>query len=110
MVGLHVPLPTLRRHPRGSQRTARVDAVRYSFIVVDLHHLLLAGLPAHPCENATEEIGESRGSGLKFLPVYKKAIGLTLAWRPAKHVRDRGHVPFAAPGRLDAARVEDAGD
>ena len=23
------------------------DAVRYSFIVVDLHHLLLAGLPAH---------------------------------------------------------------
>jgi len=26
------------------------DAVRYSFIVVDLHHLLLAGLPAHLCE------------------------------------------------------------
>jgi hypothetical protein len=26
--------------------------VRYSFIVVDLHHLLLAGLPAHPCEKA----------------------------------------------------------
>ena len=25
----------------------RVDAVRYSFIVMDLHHLLLAGLPAH---------------------------------------------------------------
>ena len=23
------------------------DADRYSFIVVDLHHLLLAGLPAH---------------------------------------------------------------
>ncbi|SEE68799.1 hypothetical protein SAMN02787142_4385 [Burkholderia sp. WP9] len=28
------------------------DVVRYSFIAVDLHHLLLAGLPAHPCENA----------------------------------------------------------
>jgi hypothetical protein len=28
------------------------DAVRYSFIAVDLHHLLLASLPAHPCENA----------------------------------------------------------
>ncbi len=27
------------------------DVVRYSFIAVDLHHLLLAGLPAHPCEN-----------------------------------------------------------
>ena len=30
------------------------DVVRYSFIVVDLHHLLLAGLPAHLCENASE--------------------------------------------------------
>jgi hypothetical protein len=28
------------------------NAVRYSFIAVDLHHLLLAGLPAHLCENA----------------------------------------------------------
>jgi hypothetical protein len=27
------------------------DAVRYSFIVRDLHPLLLAGLPAHLCEN-----------------------------------------------------------
>src|SRR6202163_4734087 len=30
------------------------DVVRYSFIVVDLHHLLLAGLPAHPCKNSLE--------------------------------------------------------
>jgi hypothetical protein len=30
------------------------DAVRYSFIVVDLHHLLLAGLPAHLCKNAKD--------------------------------------------------------
>jgi hypothetical protein len=29
-----------------------VDVVRYSFIVVDLHHLLLASLPAHLCENS----------------------------------------------------------
>src|SRR5215831_8945253 len=28
------------------------DVDRYSFIAVDLHHLLLAGLPAHLCENA----------------------------------------------------------
>jgi hypothetical protein len=28
------------------------DVARYTFIVVDLHHLLLAGLPAHLCENA----------------------------------------------------------
>src|ERR1700730_2756437 len=30
------------------------DVVRYSFIVVDLHHLLLAGLPAHLCENVRQ--------------------------------------------------------
>ena len=29
-----------------------VDVVRYSFIVVDLHHLLLASLPAHLCKNS----------------------------------------------------------
>ena len=28
------------------------DVDRYTFIVVDLHHLLLAGLPAHLCENS----------------------------------------------------------
>jgi hypothetical protein len=32
------------------------DVVRYSFIVVDLHHLLLAGLPAHLCENTRSGI------------------------------------------------------
>jgi hypothetical protein len=31
---------------------------------------------------------------------------LTLGWHPAKHVRDRGHVPFAAPCRLDAMAQE----
>src|SRR6516164_6082730 len=30
------------------------DVGRYSFIAVDLHHLLLAGRPAHLCENAQE--------------------------------------------------------
>ena len=32
---------------RASAHELRVDAVSYSFIVMDLHHLLLAGLPAH---------------------------------------------------------------
>src|SRR5215831_7563777 len=40
------------------------DVGRYSFIAVDLHHLLLAGLPAHPCE--------------KSLPRQKPAILLLL--------------------------------
>ena len=36
------PMPS-----RASAHELGVDAVRYSFIVMDLHHLLLAGLPAH---------------------------------------------------------------
>jgi len=31
------------------------DADRYSFIAVDLHHLLLAGLPAHLLKNSLTE-------------------------------------------------------
>ena len=41
------PQPTLRRRPRGRRARLGADAVRHSFIVVDFHHLLLAGLPAH---------------------------------------------------------------
>ena len=40
--------PTSSRMPAHG---SGADAVRYSFIVVDLHHLLLAGLPARLCEN-----------------------------------------------------------
>src|SRR5262249_33074400 len=36
--------PPASRHQRAR---LRADVVRYSFIVVDLHHLFLAGLPAH---------------------------------------------------------------
>ncbi len=43
----------------------------------------------------------------EFLPVYKKAIA-KLALRPAKHVRDRGHVPFAAPRRTLLPRQHNA--
>ena len=43
------------------------DAVRYSFIVVDLHHLLLAGLPAHCHRNASTAVysGADRGVNLR---------------------------------------------
>ena len=49
MAGLCAPLPTLRRRPHGRLRRLEVDVVSYSFIVSDLHRLLVAGLPAH-CE------------------------------------------------------------
>jgi len=32
------------------------DVDRYSFIAVDFHHLLLAGLPAHLCENVLADM------------------------------------------------------
>jgi hypothetical protein len=47
MAGLHAPLSTLRRTPHGMLRMTRVGVVRYTFTVMDLHHLLLTGLPAH---------------------------------------------------------------
>jgi hypothetical protein len=40
-------LPRMPAHGLGA------DVGRYSFIAVDLHHLLLASLPAHPCENTS---------------------------------------------------------
>jgi hypothetical protein len=42
-------LPCRRFTPAFTDDGARLgaDVVRYSFIAVDLHHLLLAGLPAH---------------------------------------------------------------
>ena len=53
------------------------DVVRYSFIVMDLHHLLLAGLPAHskmtPSRHAphwtaaTQMTIETHFAGRKFL-------------------------------------------
>src|SRR5438132_1312870 len=48
MSGLCAPLPTLRPHPHAwPDARLGADVDRYSFTVVDLHHLLLAGLPAH---------------------------------------------------------------
>src|SRR5258705_3591845 len=40
-------LSTLRRCPRGHLRMTLGRCGSHSFIVMDLHHLLLAGLPAH---------------------------------------------------------------
>ncbi len=52
---------------------------------------------------------EQQVAAPEFLPVYKRQL-LKLAWHPAKHVRDRGYVPFAAPRRLDATLIEYVGN
>jgi hypothetical protein len=46
-------LPCRRFAPALADGNARLgaDVVRYSFIAVDLHHLLVAGLPAHAKRN-----------------------------------------------------------
>ena len=45
------------------------DVVSYSFIVSDLHRLLVAGLPAHKVPGVREAI-EARGATLRYLPQY----------------------------------------
>ncbi|MGY8685861.1 hypothetical protein Q2941_50465, partial [Bradyrhizobium sp. UFLA05-153] len=52
--------------------------VRYSFIVVDLHHLLLAGLPAHLCENAETHGGDRRSYASKTVLALKLESTLNL--------------------------------
>jgi hypothetical protein len=44
------------------------DVVRYSFIVMDFHHLLLAGLPAHPHPTSSSRISRSFSSAADSRP------------------------------------------
>ena len=56
------PMPS-----RASAHELGVDAVRYSFIVMDLHHLLLAGLPAHSALPPSTDIVRSARQ-VRFVP------------------------------------------
>ena len=59
MAGLCAPLSALLQCPRGPCASLGVDAVRYSFIVMALHHLLLAvsrRTPVYP-EQRTSSTG-----------------------------------------------------
>ena len=51
MAGLPVPPPTLPDVLTDACARLGADVVCYSFIVEDLHLLLLAGLPTHLCKN-----------------------------------------------------------
>lgn len=57
-------LPCRRFTPALTDDSARLgaDVVRYSFIVVDLHHLLLAGLPAHTRPTRCCDLGKKARS------------------------------------------------
>jgi len=54
----------------------RADVVRYTFIAVDLHHLLLAGLPAHSCKNAAARYQVVAVIGIWGLWAPADAIGI----------------------------------
>ena len=60
------------------------DVVRYSFIVVDLHHLLLASLPAHLCENVLDRRPDCRPArAVPFRRPLSSTVSFGSAWRPS---------------------------
>ena len=65
-----IPYRRFAAHPHGST-DARLgaDVVCYSFIVVDLHHLLLAGLPAHSAFHPLRTFGASTIAGSTGTPM-----------------------------------------
>src|SRR6516164_8911424 len=52
------------------------DVDCYSFIAVDLHHLLLAGRPAHLCENAQEATRQRIIFSIALFPIAATALFL----------------------------------
>jgi hypothetical protein len=61
------------------------DVDRYSFIVVDLHHLLLAGLPAH-----FESYHPSQAVRSLCTPQSPGSVGAFCCWRTVKAWYARG--------------------
>ena len=57
----------------GANARLGADVVRYTFIVVDLHHLLLAGLPAH--------FESSHPSSVRYVRAPLTYRTQTLLWR-----------------------------
>ena len=58
---MHSPVNASLMPSRTTTHDFGVDAVRYSFIVMDLHHLLLAGLPAHPVVSPNRRTNSGAG-------------------------------------------------
>ena len=89
------------------------DVVRYSFIAVDLHHLLLAGLPAHSTftfrydgrRTALETIcggkpaaAVAKRRGDTLVQAFVDDIGTVLAFPVATRLRDLALRPALLPG------------
>ena len=101
MVGLHVPCRRFADILTDACARLGADVVRYSFIAVDLHHLLLAGLPAHLCKNSTR-YNRTRNFGLYGHAKSKKTQKFVFrsALRPNQISFSHGQDPeLILPGR-----------
>src|SRR5437762_1718356 len=79
------------------------DVDRYSFIVVDLHHLLLAGLPAHfESDMPSQAVRSPRANGVGRLSAQELLDHLTLELDRMRAVRVAARGESAAE---NAARV-----
>ena len=74
MAGLHVPCRRFADILADACARLGADVGRYSFIAVDLHHLLLAGLPAHLCENTQEPTSRRIVSSIALFPIAATAL------------------------------------
>jgi hypothetical protein len=73
---------------------------RYSFIVMDSHHLLLAGLPAHPITALQAHAGEPLKSTLRWC----------IAAAAAQRLDDERASPFSDDERIEVSatsRIEE---
>jgi hypothetical protein len=77
------PLPTLRPHPRECKRTARAEVGRYAVLVVDSHHLLLAGLRRTQIKLRLSHLGYEEATR-------QAAPAQQPQWRPLEDLSDRG--------------------
>src|SRR5271169_4147197 len=86
MAGLYVPLPTLRRHPRGYLRTARGQCGSLL-----LHCDGLA--PSTPCRSPGAQLADSQEIAVPCIPLISPslAVGLAVDAQPSVHARASAH-------------------
>ena len=81
------------------------DVVRYTFIVVDLHHLLLAGLPAHLCKNAAAPKRSRIRSIRSQLRTQRFSSLSSFVWLEKYHSRDLSNFCVFTQGLGDKQKL-----
>jgi hypothetical protein len=78
---------------------------RYSFIMVDLHHLLLAGLPAHSIKEHEEGLAEKKAEGNDTREAVSSAAVQTMMQAPVALLGALFTAPGGATTALKTARI-----